>query len=127
APDHALLASILPELHAMGFQLEALSGRTVVVNGVPAESGGEDPADLLGQLLEQTQAQGGALKTDRQATLARSMARSAMHQPAQALGTAQMHDLIDRLFACEMPYFTPGGKPVLITYGPQELDERFER
>ncbi|MBP8823123.1 MAG: DNA mismatch repair endonuclease MutL, partial [Flavobacteriales bacterium] len=82
APDHALLASILPELHALGFQLEALSGRTVVMNGVPAESGGEDPADLLGQLLEQTQAQGGALKTDRQATLARSMARSAMHQPA---------------------------------------------
>jgi hypothetical protein len=31
------------------------------------------------------------------------------------------------LFACEMPYFTPGGKPVLITYTLQELDERFER
>ncbi|MCC6839356.1 MAG: DNA mismatch repair endonuclease MutL [Flavobacteriales bacterium] len=127
APDHALLTSILPELNALGFQLEPLSGRTVVVNGVPAESGDDDPADLLGQLLEQTQAQGGALKTDRHATLARSMARSAVHQPAQTMGAAQMHDLIDRLFACEMPYYTPGGKPVLITYGPQELDERFER
>lgn len=127
APDHALLASILPELHALGFQLETLSGRTVVVNGVPAESGDEDPAELLGQLLEQTQAQGGALKTDRQATLARSMSRTAAHQPVQPLGPALLHDLIDRLFACEMPYFTPGGKPVLITYGPQELDERFAR
>jgi DNA mismatch repair protein MutL len=38
-----------------------------------------------------------------------------------------MHDLIDQLFACEMPYFTPGGKPVLITYGAKDLDERFER
>ena len=33
----------------------------------------------------------------------------------------------DRLFGCEMPYFSPGGKPVLITYGLKELDERFER
>jgi len=50
-----------------------------------------------------------------------------MNQPVKHLGTAEMHDLIDRLFACEMPYFTPGGKPILITYGLKELDERFER
>ena len=43
------------------------------------------------------------------------------------LPQAEMHDLIDRLFACEMPYFTPGGKPTLITFGLDELDERFAR
>jgi len=26
-----------------------------------------------------------------------------------------------------MPYHTPGGKPTLITYGLDELNERFER
>lgn len=127
APDHALLLSVLPELHAMGFHAEALSGRTVVVNGMPAEAGTEDPAGLLGQLLEQVHACGGDLKSERHATLARSFAHSALRQPVKTLRTAEMHDLIDRLFACQMPYFTPGGKPILITYGPKELDERFER
>ncbi|MGB6046226.1 MAG: DNA mismatch repair endonuclease MutL [Flavobacteriales bacterium] len=127
APDHALLLAILPELHALGFLVEPLSGRSVAVNGMPAESGAEDPADLLEQLLEQVHNERGSLKADRHATLARGMARSAMNQPIKHLGTVEMHDLIDRLFACEMPYFTPGGKPILITYGLKELDERFER
>lgn len=125
APDHVLLNSILPELHALGFQLTPLSGRTVVVNGMPVESDSEDPSELLAHLLEQTHHQGGALKTERHATLARSVARSAATKPPKALGTAEMHDLIDRLFGCRMPYFTPGGRPILITYGPKELDERF--
>ncbi|MBZ0205965.1 MAG: DNA mismatch repair endonuclease MutL [Flavobacteriales bacterium] len=127
APDHALLLAILPELHALGFLVEPLSGRSVAVNGMPAESDAEDPAELLGQLLEQVHNERGSLKAERHATLARGMARSAMNQPVKHLGPAELHDLIDRLFACEMPYFTPGGKPILITYGLKELDERFER
>ena len=127
APDHALLLAIMPELQALGFQLEPLSGRSVAVNGMPAESGVEDPAELLGQLLEQVHNERGGLKAERHATLARGMARSVMGQPVKTLGNVEMHDLIDRLFGCEMPYFTPGGKPVLITYGLHELDERFER
>ncbi|HMN06485.1 MAG TPA: DNA mismatch repair endonuclease MutL [Flavobacteriales bacterium] len=127
APDHALLMSILPEVHALGFLVEPLSGRTVVVNGMPSESAVEDPSLLLGELLEQVHDQGGALKSERHATLARGMARSVLGQPAKVLGSAEMHDLIDRLFACSAPYFSPGGKPILILFGPKELDERFER
>lgn len=126
-PDHALLLALLPELHALGFQLEPLSGRSVAVNGMPAECGADDPADLLGQLLEQVHNERGSLKAERHATLARGMARSAAVHPAKNMDVAAMHDLIDRLFACEMPYFTPSGKPVLITYGLKELNERFER
>ncbi|MFT3885320.1 MAG: DNA mismatch repair endonuclease MutL [Flavobacteriales bacterium] len=127
ATDHALVLSILPDLEAMGFQLEPLSGRSLVVNGMPAESGDDDPAALIEAMLEQVKHEKGALRSERHATLARSMARSVTKRPAKQLATAEMHDLIDRLFGCEMPYFTPGGKPVLITYGLQELDERFER
>lgn len=126
-PDHALLLALLPELHALGFRLEPLSGRSVAVNGMPAECGADDPADLLGQLLEQVHNERGSLKAERHATLARGMARSTAANAAKTMDAAAMHDLIDRLFACEMPYFTPGGKPVLITYGLNELNERFER
>jgi DNA mismatch repair protein MutL len=127
AADHALLLAVLPELRALGFDLEPLSGRSVAVNGTPAESGVDDPAELLAQLLEQVHHERGSLKAERHATLARGMARSARNRPLKAMGTEEMHDLIDRLFACGMPWFTPGGKPVLITYGQQELDQRFER
>ncbi|MBL0036551.1 MAG: DNA mismatch repair endonuclease MutL [Flavobacteriales bacterium] len=127
AADHALLLAIMPELRALGFDLEPLSGRSIVVNGMPAEGANDDAGRLLDQLLEQVKNERGALKAERHATLARSMARSMAHSHGSMLNEAGMHDLIDRLFGCEMPYFSPGGKPVLITYGLKELDERFER
>ncbi len=127
AADHALLMGILPELTAMGFQLEPLSGRSLAVNGSPVDAGDEDPVKLVEQLLEQVKNERGTLKAERHATLARGMARSLSQGSSRRIAAQEMHDLIDRLFACEMPYFTPGGKPVLITYTLQELDERFER
>ena len=127
ATDHTLLSGILPELRSMGFDLEFFGGRTVQVNGMPAEATDEDPARLLEQLLEQVKADGSALRTERHQVLARSMARSMAIRPGRALTTTEMHDLIDRLFACEVPMRTPAGKPVLVTYTLDELNERFER
>jgi DNA mismatch repair protein MutL len=127
AADHALLSGVLPELRSMGLDLELFSGRTVQVNGMPAECADDDPARLIEQLLEQLRTAAGALRNERHAVLARSMARSMALRPGRALGAAEMHDLIDRLFACEVPTRTPGGKPVLVTYTLDELNERFER
>ena len=125
--DHALLQGILPELGALGFSLEPMGGRTLAINGMPAEAADEDPARLLESVIEQVKGEQGALKNERHPALARSLARSMASRGGRQLGTQEMHDLIDRLFACAMPYFTPGGRPVLITYTLEELNERFGR
>jgi DNA mismatch repair protein MutL len=127
AADLELVQSVLPELRSMGFDLELFGGRTVQVNGMPAEAADEDPTKLLEQLLEQLKQEKSALRNERHPVLARGMARSMSIRPGRVLASAEMHDLIDRLFACEMPYSTPGGKPTLITFGLNDLNERFER
>ncbi len=127
AADLALVQDVLPELRSMGFDLEPFGGRTVQVNGMPAEAAEEDPTRLLEDLLEQLKHERGTLRNERHHILARSMAHSMSIRPGRVLATAEMHDLIDRLFACDMPYHTPSGKPTLITYGLDELNERFER
>lgn len=127
AADHALLLAVMPDLRALGFDLEPLSGRSIAVNGTPAECADADPSALLEELLEQVKHERGQLKAERHATIARGLARSMARGTGSALNEAGMHDLIDRLFACGMPYYSPGGRPVLITFGLKELDERFER
>ncbi|HQW39788.1 MAG TPA: DNA mismatch repair endonuclease MutL [Flavobacteriales bacterium] len=127
AADLALVEDVLPELRSMGFDLELFGGRTVQVNGMPAEAAEEDPTKLLEQLLEQLKHEKGDLRNERHHVLARGMAHSMAIRSGRVLATAEMHDLIDRLFACEMPYHTPGGKPTLITYGLDDLNKRFER
>ncbi|MBL7963285.1 MAG: DNA mismatch repair endonuclease MutL [Flavobacteriales bacterium] len=123
--DHALLTQVLPELRALGFDLEPLGGRTIVVNGMPAEAADEDPVALLESFLEQLQLEQGTLRNARHTALARSMARSLAPRSTRKLENAEMHELIDRLFACEMPYVTPSGRPTLLTFTLDELNERF--
>ncbi|MBK6343871.1 MAG: DNA mismatch repair endonuclease MutL [Flavobacteriales bacterium] len=127
ATDLALIEGVLPELRSMGLDLELFGGRTVQVNGMPAESADEDPARLIEQLLEQLRSAGSALRNERHPALARSMARSMAIRHGRALGIAEMHGLIDRLFGCEQPTSTPSGKPVLFTFTLDDLNERFER
>jgi DNA mismatch repair protein MutL len=126
AADLALVEDVLPDLRSMGFDLALFGGRTVQVNGMPAEAADEDPGTLLEQFLEQLKQEKGSLRNERHKVLARGLARSMAIRPGRNLASAEMHDLIDRLFACEMPYHTPGGRPTLITYGLDELNERFE-
>ncbi|MCB0763768.1 MAG: DNA mismatch repair endonuclease MutL [Flavobacteriales bacterium] len=127
APDLALVEEVLPELRNMGLDIELFGGRTVQVNGMPAEAAEEDPTRLLEDLLQQLKDQKGGLRNERHHALATGMARSTAIREGKVLSTLEMHDLIDRLFACGMPYSTPAGRPTLITYGLEELDERFER
>jgi DNA mismatch repair protein MutL len=38
---------------------------------------------------------------------------------------AEAHSLLAELFACELPYCTPDGRPTLTEFGMRELDRRF--
>jgi DNA mismatch repair protein MutL len=127
ASDLALVEELLPDLRALGMDLELFGGRTVQVNGMPAEAPDDDPAHLLETVLEQLKTDRSALRNTRHHALAAGMARSMAMRPGKVLSSVEMHDLIDRLFACEMPTHTPGGKPTLITFGLDELNERFQR
>ena len=127
ANDHSMVEELLPELRSLGLGLELFGGRSVQVNGMPAEAGDEDPARLIESLLEQLKNEKASLRNERHMTIARGMARTMAMRGARTLSKPEMNDLIDRLFACEMPYFTPGGKPTVITFGLDELAQRFEK
>ena len=45
----------------------------------------------------------------------------------EKLSQAQMHAMVDQLFACESPYFCPHGRPVIITMDLEEFDRKFKR
>lgn len=125
--DFALVSGLLPELRALGLDLEVFGGRTVTVRGLPAETMNDDPAALLDTLIAQLHSERGTLKLERHAAIARCMARSVAARSDDAPAQEHLRDLVDRLFACEVPYWTPGGKPTLITFGLDELAQRFER
>src|SRR5690606_9105701 len=119
--DFALLKDLLPDLRALGFDIELFSGRSVVVRGVPADIRAGDEQGVLEEILEQFKSNRERFQLRSRDNLAKSIARRSAIQPGARLSGKEMRTLIDQLFMCEMPYACPNGRPTLIKIPIEDL------
>jgi DNA mismatch repair protein MutL len=125
--DFALVQELHAEIIAMGFDISEFGKNTFVIHGVPAETANHDPAALLEGLIENYKQNLLELRSDKRENLARSMAYNMAIKSGKTLTQEEMNNLIDELFACKMPYSTPGGKPTITTFSLDDLDKRFKK
>jgi DNA mismatch repair protein MutL len=126
AADTEILLGILEEINKLGFDIQHFGKNTFVINGLPAELvGKKDASTVLNQLIEQYK-MGLDLKLDIKENIARSMARSAAIKRGQMLRKEEMQRLIDKLFACAIPFKSPTGRNCFHTFELEELAKMFE-
>ncbi len=125
--DKQLLDDLLPDIRLLGFDIEPFGKQAYLVNGVPADLEGANIQDTVEQLLEDYKHQQRYAQLDRKENLARSLAYHAGRQTKIQHSTEALHRLVDQLFACEIPYYTPDGRPVFIKISQQELDKKFDK
>ena len=124
APDLALLGELAAELRAIGFDYE-VSGRAVLVRGVPADVTLGDERDVLDDLLARYRRDEAAFHLGPRDTLARSLARRSAVRPGHALQPAEARSLVDQLFACQDPFSDPTGRPTMARLSSDEIERRF--
>jgi DNA mismatch repair protein MutL len=107
----------------IGIEVEPFGGNTLQVRTVPAGLGIEEPRTFFGGLLDEMlhdPATGARFAMDR---LARILARRAAACATPRLVEAR--PLLEKLFACDLPYCTADGRPTLTELGIRELERRF--
>lgn len=124
AADALLLRAILDEVNKLGFEIAEFGGNAFIIHGVPADLSGVSEETLLEKVLAQYK-DNLELELGTQDNLARAMARSAAVRRGQSLSVPEMQDLIDRLFACAVPFSSPSGRNCFITFELAELQKRF--
>ena len=55
-----------------------------------------------------------------------AVARSAVRQWRRRWKTAELKHLVDELFACEQPYYSPTGKATIATFTHEEITDKFD-
>lgn len=125
APDYELIRALDSELRALGFDFEEFGKWTIVVNGVPPEVQDADIKSLFDQLLDQYKHSQQELRLNRSEQLSRTLAMNAARSSAGFLSSERMLAIIDQLFACETPSFTPSGKSIISLIPLEEIDTRF--
>ena len=126
--DFALANELLPDLNALGFQIRDFGKNTLVIEGVPADlPENNDLALMLEELIEGFKNNHTILKLNKRDNLARTLAKNSAIKAGITLETAEMNNLIDQLFACNMPNVSIHGKQIIIKLSLEELVEKFSK
>ena len=131
-PPH--LSNSIPELisdnievfQKIGFSIKTFSGDSIVIDEIPIELENWDGGDVFIEIIiqlddefEQTE--------DFRDSLAKSVACKAAIKAGKKLTKKEMLSLINELFACEIPYYCPHGRPLIIKMKLNEFERKFKR
>jgi len=123
--DEILLKDILPEIRLLGFDINELGKNTFVVNGVPAELNHHDEQGLVEYILENYKQQ--TAQSDKKEKIARTLAKRASVKTGTKLSDEEMSVLIDELFSCKIPDYSPDGKSCIVKFSVEDLFGMFEK
>jgi DNA mismatch repair protein MutL len=125
--DAVIMDELVPDLLALGFQLEPFGKHTYVVRGTPAdlEAGGEK--QLLESILEQYKHFNSEIKFSRREKLVRTMAAQRAIRKNRPLTEKEMKGLVADLFDCRQCNVTVTGSPTYIEFKLDHLDSLFRR
>ena len=126
ASEAAVLQGIMDDLSAVGFDLSDLGGGSYAINGIPSGIEGLNPVELVRNMLHTAMEKGNDVKEEIQNILALTLARAAAIVYGQVLSNEEMVSLVDSLFACPSPNYTPDGKTVLTTIKEEDIEKLFK-
>lgn len=127
ASEAAVLESLSEDLSAVGFELTPLGGGSYAINGIPSGIEGLNPVELVRNMVHTAMEKGNDVKEEVQSILALTLARAAAIVYGQVLSNDEMSNLVDSLFACATPNYTPDGRTVLSTIKEEEIEKLFQK
>jgi DNA mismatch repair protein MutL len=127
ATDYSLAKELIPHLEKLGFDLKPFGKNTVIIEGIPADVRVGSEALILQDVLDEYRNNEHTQSMDARDNLAKSFACKAAIKAGDRLNTSEMLVLIDQLFATQMPYVCPHGRPIVVKITVEELDRRFGR
>lgn len=113
ASDATLLTSILPDLRALGFDIRDFGKNSFIINGTPGVLNTTSPIEIIESLLEEYKNSPVNLQEKARETVAISLAQASAIPYGHTLKPGEINELIDNLFACQTPNFSPKGKKIL--------------
>jgi DNA mismatch repair protein MutL len=124
--DYALVMEIKPEILGLGFEFEEMGQQMIVIQGVPAELSSCNEKEVFEELIEQFKFNKNELGlSSRKENLCRSLAKRTASLKCKNMAAEEAERLIDQLFACAQPNYTPDGNPTFVLISLEKIKTWF--
>ncbi|MEM0938840.1 MAG: DNA mismatch repair endonuclease MutL [Bacteroidota bacterium] len=125
--DMALVKELKTEINQLGFEFEEMGERMIVIQGIPSELVPCNEKEVFEGLLEQYKFNAEKLDLPKNESLARALAKRTATNSCKKLKLEETDFLIDKLFACEQPNYTPDGNPTYVLVSLEQINEWFRK
>lgn len=120
--DAILLTTVLPDLARIGFDIAPFGKHTFVVQGTPAGMPAGEEKFIIDEVVEHLKHESPEAVGQRTDQLLSHMARRLSRNRSAVMHPDGQRALIDELFACTQPEYTPGGKKVFVMIKKDSLE-----
>jgi len=124
--EFSVFLEIKEKMEFLGFSFDTIGKRCISVNGVPAGFKIVNAKEYLDSVIDEYLNSFTTQDKDINENLAKAIAIKTSIKSGDSLTKEEMSMLIDKLFACENPYYSPKGKPVFMKVDKAELDKKFD-
>jgi len=123
--EMVLMGQLLPDLRAIGFDLEQLSPDSYSIQGVPAQLAQQSPVPVLQHILTQVRERGADTQAEWREQIASGLAQNAAIPYGKNMTETEMRDLVKRLTALPQYRRTSDGKTIVSLMTDEEIGKRF--
>ena len=120
--DEPVLVSLLPDMHRIGFDISHFGKNTFVVHGIPSGMNAGEEKYVLDELLEHHKNESHKALEANAHTMIMKIARRMASAATDYTQSENQQALIDELFACSQPEYSPNGKKVFGVLPKEDLD-----
>ena len=125
-PDEMVLVNhLLPDLRAIGFDIEQLSPDSFSIQGLPAQLANQSAVLVVQDIIHNVRERGADTQTEWREQIAATMAESAAIPNGKTLSEEEMRELVTKLV--ELPQYqrTTKGKTIVSLPSDEEIGRRF--
>lgn len=126
AEDYQVCLQMVDELAGLGFDIRDLGNNSIVIHGLPSDITPSRSERVLESMLEQYKSLEGVVENDHSDRIAQAAAITSAIEYGRQLSDEEMKELVDKLFACNNPNYTPSGKPIVKIIDLAEIETYFK-
>ncbi|MES2796009.1 MAG: DNA mismatch repair endonuclease MutL [Bacteroidota bacterium] len=120
--DMLLVTDMEEEIINLGFTFNAIGANSLIIYGIPSDILDESAQEIFESLIEQFKQNKTELSIDKKENLARAFSKRLAFRQNKTLQMAEIHLLVDQLFASKNPQFTPGGEAIMRIVSLEKLE-----